>query len=116
MGDSQSDGAKKARQAVEDQDRSGSSLVDEREKKEKATDDDEKATSDWSQPLEDATDNVNLFGVKLGNVIKNLKAKREQVNRNITGLRGLMGALKGVRAAFISLGIGAVVVARSEER
>lgn len=111
MGDSQSDGAKKARQAFEDQERSLSSLVDEMEKKKKATDDDEKATSDWSQSLEDATDNVNLFGVNLGNVIKNLKAKREQVNRNITGLRGLMGALKGVRAAFISLGIGAVVVA-----
>src|SRR5690625_6242999 len=61
--------------------------------------------------MKDATDKVNLFSVNLGNVIKNMKAKREQVNRNITGLRGLMGALKGVRAAFISLGIGAVVVA-----
>src|SRR5690625_7079082 len=61
--------------------------------------------------MEKGTGYGKFFRRNLGNVIKNLKAKREQVNRNITGLRGLMGALKGVRAAFISLGIGAVVVA-----
>lgn len=69
------------------------------------------SSSGWKQVLGDLADEVNILGVNLGGVIDNLKAKATAMKSVASSVGGVSSAMKVLKVALISSGIGAIVVA-----
>lgn len=71
----------------------------------------EQAAKSLSKQIIDGAKNYRIFGTSLNDVIGKLRAKQAALKTVIAGLRGGAGALQLFKAALISTGIGALVVA-----
>src|SRR5690606_15705505 len=117
--DEAADGAGKfSKEVQEDMTNSRKALdkvVDGLGKKEKATESDAKATAEWKKGLQDAANEVNVFGVNVGGVIDKLKQKRTALIATSKGLTGMGKSAKltgtTIKTTLISTGIGALLVA-----
>lgn len=102
---------KKMKKNVDDADKS----VDQFNKDIKESAKDQKAATEstklWSGAIGSVSQGLESAGGQLGEFVTQLKAKRAALAGVVSGVRGVVTGMKVLKAALISTGIGAIVVA-----
>lgn len=86
-------------------------LSDRLKEQEAAIGNDTRKVGSYEQAIRNATKGVKIFGLDVGETIGNLKEKQAALQGVTTGIGGTTKGLQVMRAALISTGIGAIVVA-----
>lgn len=96
---------------TEEQTKRIKTLSDRLKEQEAVIGNDTRKVGGYQEAIEKAAKNVNIFGINVGETIGNLKEKQKALSAVTTGIGGTTKGLQIMRAALISTGIGAIVVA-----